>query len=118
MSSPEATDNARRRGRRERVIDVLVRHGLTARAAEILYRLGLSLRRRMLQGPDPRQWTECAGMIESHTGQRLGPVATGDHRSVDVGLQLHAARGRHAANVHTHPGNSSFSPDDVTFPTM
>ena len=103
----------RRQTRRQRVTDTLVRHGLTEGAARALYGLGLRLRRRMLKAPAPAQWMEHAGMIDGQTGQRIGTIAIGTINGVDVNSQLEAARGHHAASVHTHPGSSSLSPDDA-----
>jgi len=111
MPNDSATRNPG--GRRRRVLDALVRHGLSERAAQALYTLGLLLRRRMLQATTPALPVEHAGMVDAQTGRRYGVIAIGVHRSVDVASQLQAAHGHHAASVHTHPGNSSFSPDDV-----
>ena len=113
-SNPSTVVNGRRRSRRRRVIAALVRHGLTERTAHALYRLGLTLRWRMLLQPDPALWVEQAGMVDAQTtGRRLGPVVRGRRDGVDIGLLVRSARGLRSAIVHTHPHSSSFSPDDA-----
>ena len=108
-----AAGRSRRPSRRQRVIDTLAQHGLSERTAPLLYRLGTCLRRRMLIVPTPAQRVEHAGMADALTAQRLGVVGIGTHDGVDIDPQLDAARGNRAASVHTHPGSSSVSPDDV-----
>ncbi len=95
------------------MVDALVRHGLAARAAEALYRLGLTLRRRTVGGRERVYWREHAAMVDARTGQRLGHIAAGSSAGVDIASLLQAAKGHRAAGVHTHPGSSSFSPDDA-----
>lgn len=67
----------------------------------------------MLQSPAAALRVEHAGTVDAQSGRRLGAIAAGAHRSVDIGPQLQAAQGHRAASVHTHPGSSSFSTDDV-----
>jgi hypothetical protein len=114
MSNSSVTgSHPRHPSRRQQVLDTLVHHGLTERAARALYRLGLELRRRMLQQPNPALWTERAGTVDAQSGRRLGPTAMGTHNGVDIGPQLRAAQGHRAVSVHTHPASSAFSPQDA-----
>ena len=103
-----------RRSRRRQVLDALARHRLAERAAQALYNLGLALRRRMLQEPDPALRVEYAGMVDARpVGQRIGPVVRGVRNGVDIAVLVWSSRGRPSAIVHTHPHSSSFSPDDA-----
>lgn len=94
-------------------IETLVQHGLSEPASAALYRLGLTLRRRMIRTPSQALWVEHAGMIDAQTGRQLSAVAVGTLDGVDVDAQLKAAQGHRAASVHTHPGSSAFSPNDA-----
>jgi hypothetical protein len=101
---------------RSRLIDILVRHGLTAQAAQAVIALGQTLRAHMLRESHPDRRREHGGMLDTQTGEQIGPVSVGTHTGVSFAAQIAVARERQSsriAAVHTHPGNSSFSAADA-----
>jgi hypothetical protein len=52
-------------------------------------------------------------MVDMQTGEQVGLICSGEPDKVDITPQLQAAQGRAVVSIHTHPGNSSFSPRDV-----
>lgn len=95
--------------RRQDVVDALRNHGVSgaaaARAWDEARRLIAATRRRSI---------EHAMMFDAETGDPVGGSLTGTRSSTD--LRAHIARfqaGREYFQIHTHPGSTSFSPNDV-----
>jgi hypothetical protein len=90
------------------VTHLLPRHGLTPTAARACERAA----RRPVRDTR-RRGVEHAVVLDSVTGEQIGPERTGDSTSVDISPQLAAIQpGQLAVVLHTHPRSSSFSPDD------
>lgn len=71
-------------------------------------RLGEELRARTLAGG-----LEHAAMVDADSGAQVGGVVAGEEHQVDVAAHLlSAAARRRYMLMHTHPGSSSFSPQD------
>jgi hypothetical protein len=103
-------DAPRARDRRERVLGVLVAHGLTAAGAEALWRVGTEVRTRTLQTK-----REFGAFVDAETGAPCGDVVSGSGDRLEAGLGLRAMiPGQQYAGVHTHPEGFSFSVTDVT----
>jgi len=95
---------------RRDVIDVLKGHGVsgaaTARAWDEARRLVSETRRRGI---------EHAVTLDAESGAPIGARLTGTRSSTD--LRAYIARfqaGREYLQLHTHPGNTSFSANDLT----
>jgi hypothetical protein len=111
-------DAPRARDRRERLLAVLVAHGLTAAGAEALWRVGTEVRTRTLQTK-----REFGAFVDAETGAPCGDVLSGSRDRLEAGPVLRALLpGHRFAGVHTHPEGASFSPNDaavlLSFPAV
>lgn len=102
-------DTPRARDRRERVLGVLVTHGLTPNGARTLWRVGAELRARTIQTR-----REYGAFVDAEAGSRFGDVVEGIGDRLEAGPVLRAMLpGRRYAFVHTHPEGISFSATDA-----
>lgn len=86
----------------------LRRHGLSRRAATEARRLGEELRHATVATGD-----EFGGALDAATGVRVGDAVRGTPEGVHLGpIYARMVPGRRYAVAHTHPANSSFSPED------
>lgn len=103
-------DVPRARDRRERLLAVLVAHGLAPAGAQSLWRVGVELRARTLQTR-----REYGAFVDAETGVPLGDVMSGSGDRLEAGLGLRVMiPGQQYAVVHTHPEGFSFSVTDAT----
>lgn len=87
----------------------LGRHGFSRKVARALERLAEDLRKRTVVSG-----TEYAGMIDADTGVKVGPILKGGATSVNLQPHINVmVPGRRYVHIHTHPGSSSFSHQDV-----
>ena len=106
MTRPRSTSAA---ARRRRLLQMLVAHGLMNAAAQACRALGVQLREETL-----RRRGELGALVDAETGAQLGHVVAGTNDRLELGPILRAmAPGQRYACVHTHPADTSFSPDDV-----
>jgi hypothetical protein len=90
-------------------VALLRAHGLPAEAAQRIARAGVTLCGRTV-----RSGLEVAVILEVETGRPVGATVEGTVDKIDVSLQMAGLRpGRRYVHLHTHPGNSSFSDDDL-----
>ena len=92
------------------VLLLLRSHGLRLRAAQMVARLGEALRQRTEQ-----TGLEYAALVDDGTGEQVGEVLEGETSHVNLRPHLTALQpGRRYAHVHTHPGSTTFSADDLS----
>ena len=96
-------------GQGSEVVRTLQEHGLSPAAARAAEAIGANLRQRTLG-----RAVELAAMLDADTGVAVGAVLGGAQASVDIRPHLDAMQLRRSyLSIHTHPGSSSFSPQDV-----
>ena len=91
------------------MLAALERHGLSAAAAQALWRWGVALRDQTL-----RTKREYGAFVDAESGELFGDVLGGTGDEFEAGSLLRALRpDRRYATVHTHPEGGSFSPVDA-----
>jgi hypothetical protein len=94
---------------RPELLALLRSHGLTAAVAARVARAGVILHRRSVQ-----EGVEIGTTLDLATGRPVGPTLAGEHDSVNFTSQFATFRpGHRYLQLHTHPGNSSFSDHDL-----
>src|SRR4051812_7208708 len=99
----------------QRVVAMLVHHGVTEPVAWAVVTLGEALRTHMLQEPEPHRQREHGRVLDARTGAPVGAMTVGTHTGVSFAELVALARERGIptiVGVHTHPGSSSFSDVD------
>ncbi len=87
----------------------LGKHGFSRKVARAVEHLAEDLRQRTVASG-----TEYAGMIDADTGVKVGRIVKGGAASVSFPSHINVmVPGRRYVHIHTHPGSSSFSHQDV-----
>ena len=92
-----------------RILSALKKHGLSVQAAESVETIGIELQVRSLA-----DGLEHAAMVDADSGDLVGTILDGQEDQIDLGALLHELPPvTRCVQIHTHPGSSSFSPEDA-----